>query len=345
MNPDSPKNSSRNAGGSRGRASRGIRHLFRRSEVKFELDIAAATFLRDSIARRLPVFEFAPGYPYTFITTVYFDTADRHFFERARRYYHDNDKIRVKEYYYEEPSSTQAPGSIEGRVSVRYRTSPVAYVELKQRRGELVTKKRLRVPKARLGGILDGDDLGGEQLLGPEAASPDDAGAELPGSHRDARAALGRYLERFSVRATSVISYRRQVFQVDEDELRITFDDRIRIHEPPRDLFGPGFYCRSGEVGALTPASLGVPIRSFSKVITEIKCATGEYPDWLRGALRLHSSKLFSKFTASVRSLSREEPNGNPEGRRFDHGETPLPGRSSPPSLDDTQVFSSPFES
>jgi len=317
--------------------------------VKFELDIAAATFLRDSIARRLPVFEFAPGYPYTFITTVYFDTADRHFFERARRHYHDNDKIRVKEYYYEEPSSAQASGSMAGRVAVRYRTSPVAYVELKQRRGELVTKKRLRVPKARLGRILDGDDPeddpGGEQLLGLGAASPDDAGAELPGSHRDARAALKRYLERFSVRATSVISYRRQVFQVDEDELRITFDDRIRVHEPPRDVFGPGFYCRSGEVGALTPASLGVPIRSFSKVITEIKCATGEYPDWLRGALRLHSSKLFSKFTASVRSLSREEPDGNPEARRFDDGETPLHRRSSPPSLDDTQVFSSPFES
>ena len=90
--------------------------------MKFELDIAAAAFLRDEIARRLPVFEFASGYAHTFVTTIYFDTADRRFFEKARRDYDHNDKIRVKDYYYEEPSeSAGSASSAMGRAPARCR--------------------------------------------------------------------------------------------------------------------------------------------------------------------------------------------------------------------------------
>ena len=62
-------------------------NYIRRSETKYELSRAELSVLEGEISRRLPVFEFNPGHPFTHITTVYFDTAGLELYEKASRSY------------------------------------------------------------------------------------------------------------------------------------------------------------------------------------------------------------------------------------------------------------------
>jgi SPX domain protein involved in polyphosphate accumulation len=316
---ENPHETRREGGGADGSSSSSIR----RREVKFELEVASASFLRQEISRELPVFEFSPGERYTHVTTVYFDTEDRRLYQRAVDDYDHNDKFRVKEYYY--PRSDGA-----------YRTSGDCYVELKRRRGAVVTKTRLAVPKARLEGFLQGAEL--DDRLVARTGAPED-----PRARQRAYAVLRGFLSRFQVSAAAVIAYRREVFQFDEGELRITFDDRIAVYPPRAGLYR--------ETDSLTPSTLGVPTRKFDKVIIEIKCPAEENPAWLRRALRNHSSKPLSKFTTSVSSVFRDELLSERERSRGE-AEDPAPGCALPPQgrgsregaamLDDTHTFDKP---
>ena len=296
------------------------RHHFRRYEVKFEMGHGSAAFLRREIAARLPVFEFRPGFPYTYITTIYFDTGDRELYERARRHYDDNEKLRAKEYCYRESSG-------------EFITSPLCFLELKRRDDGIVTKHRLALPKALLGRFLAGEDISSEIFEHPSEGNGGD-GAEK----RTVYDLLRSYIDRYDIRATSAIVYRRQVFQVDEDELRVTFDDEIAVYQPPPSLYD--------KRKALTAGSLGVPIRRFSQAITEIKCSGGETPEWLQRALRNHSSKRLSKFTTSVGSIVQEglssQRNANRDSQSSENMARAKSGRD---PLEDTQVTIKPIES
>ena len=266
----------------------GVR-LFRRREQKYEVGSGAAAFLREEIGRRLPRFEFDTGHPTTFITTVYFDTQGRDFYHLAERSYDDNVKIRVKEYYY--PLSGAAPltdgaGVLPLNGSVKYLTSPYCYVELKQSASGLVIKKRFGILKRDLALLLRGEDVWPILLRMTPSA-------ELK-SLEEVYTELSRYLKTYSVGITSVVNYRRSVYQESEEALRITFDDQLCVYAPPDTLYE--------DMEALTPEILGKPVRRSEKVILEIKCP-GEYPEWLRNAMRHHSTRRLSKFTASVRLL------------------------------------------
>jgi hypothetical protein len=290
--------------------------FFRRKEDKYEVGLAAATYLQAEIARRLPRFEYHSGYPYTFITTLYYDTKNRDFYRQAVRHYDDNVKIRVKEYYY----SLGGPGSCcggpkgEGPVgngpagatstgaisrggannsnasnsngTDLYQISPQCYVELKQSLNGTVTKKRFAFPKKDLSLLFNGQDVW-PILLKVTPAAEHEALREI---YRE----LKRYISVYPVEVTSIVNYRRTVYQENEDRLRITFDDSLAVFPPVSSLY------ESNE--ALTTEVLGKATRRSDKVILEIKCSD-EYPEWLKNALQFHSSKRLSKFTTSVRYL------------------------------------------
>ena len=271
----------------------------------------AARQLEETLRAHLPVYEFHPGYPSTHVTTVYFDTEDHQLYQRARRSYDDNDKVRVKEYYYRAHEGRDAAGN-GVRADGGYLTSSLAFVELKQRRRGLVTKKRVPVPKDKLRSFFAGHDVwpavewAGEQVgvAGETRAAYDDV--------RD-------YLQRHRVVPTSVIHYRRLVYQLTEDLLRVTLDDQIGVFAPSSewDLASPPPLREESAASsspsetpagapwadALTPAVLGDPVRLYDKVIVEIKCRDGQHPEWLRAALRHQSSRHISKFTTSVGTL------------------------------------------
>lgn len=259
--------------------------IFARREEKYELDQATAAWLEDRLAARLPRFSYHPGFLATYVTTVYFDTQDRKFYWRAEQDYDDNVKIRVREYYYRSEDE-RAPAKSDPGNGVRTITEGVCYVELKQRSHGQVTKKRFGIPKTALETLFLGNDVW-DILVDSNPASE-------PGALADAYGALRGYLGRYRVEVTSVVNYRRKVYQREESDLRVTLDDRVAVYPPPRGLYTVA--------DALTREWLGVPIRESERVILEIKCP-GEYPAWLKEALGAFSSKRLSKFTTSVRLL------------------------------------------
>jgi len=267
-----------------------VRH-FRRRERKYEVGPAAAVLLREEIARRLPLFEFERGQPYTYITTLYFDTKERDFYRRAERSYDDNVKIRVKEYYY--------PSTCPVEPDRWYKTSPFCYVEIKQSVGGIVVKKRFGFPKRELPHLLGGQDVW--PVL--QRFTPSGELQSVGEIYRE----LSRYLADYTVGLTSVVHYRRSVYQEKEEALRITFDDQLAVFAPPCAL--NGLYALHE---SLTPEILGAPIRKSDRVILEIKCP-GAYPDWLEKALQNLSARRLSKFTTSVRLLLGTANGSSPE--------------------------------
>lgn len=283
---------------------------FERQEEKYELDRETAGEVQVEIARRLPLFSYREGHPYSYVTTVYFDTQDRDFYRRAAVHYDDNVKIRVKEYYYPPLNGREAGGAPAGglleapwvgmpdplRAGKQHDILTHCFVELKQRHRGTVIKKRFAFPKSELKKLFDGEDVWPILLR----MTPPGELRSLEKIYRELR----EYISTYPVAPTSVVNYRRTVYQKDESDLRVTFDDRLAVYEPPEGLY-------TGHA-ALTAEVLGAPIRQSRRVILEIKCP-GEYPDWLRASLRSHPSRRLSKFTTSVRLLLRNGRNGRPE--------------------------------
>ncbi len=266
-------------------------NYIRRSETKYELSRAELSVLETEISSRLPVYEFNPGHPFTHITTVYFDTPGLELFEKASRSYDDNLKVRVKEYYYLDSS---------GRELV----SPDCFIELKQRREGMVSKQRLRIAKEHLSDFIQGVDLRDRLRL---QAAPSPGPAEgAPDDFDRAYEALRERLSTTPLRPVSAINYRRRVYQRNEKDLRVTFDDRITVFEPPLELYRGAT--------ALVASRLGQPVGRAAKLIAEIKCrnlSAGSFPQWLEVILCTLDARSLSKFTTSVNFIlnkDRESP-------------------------------------
>jgi hypothetical protein len=258
-----------------------------RVEWKYAVGVAAAAYLRQEIGRHLPLFEFETGEPVTYITTIYFDTTANHFYEEAERSYDDHLKIRVKEYTYPvRPTGSLPSASRLSGGEPQFRISPDCFVELKEHQRGKVIKKRLRIPKKLLSTLFAGGDIW--------PAVRERGGGEDPERLRAVYDELRESLRVYDVKPSSVISYRRAVFQRSEGELRVTFDDEITVYSPPAELYD--------RHPALTPEVLGPPTLRGDKVILEIK-HPGQLPPWLEQALRHESSQRLSKFTTSVRAL------------------------------------------
>jgi hypothetical protein len=264
-------------------AGRDSLNFFSRRETKYELDVASARELRRVVAGHLPRYEFRSGRPSTYVTTIYFDTDLLKFYERASLHYDDNLKFRVKEYYYKTDD-----GTLE--------ILPYCLVELKERKQGRVGKRRIRIPKELLHGLLNGDDIW------KKLQSLED-GIEFDGSH-EIYHQIRRYLNSDEIHPHGVINYRRSVYQENEDELRITFDDELEVFEPLDGLYDS---CDS-----LTKGTLGTPRRLIDMVIMEIKWETS-YPPWLESALTNLPPKKMSKFTTSINLLGCDRPDNGAE--------------------------------
>ncbi len=264
-------------------------YFLRRKEEKYEMQVGAAMFLREEIMRHLPLFEFRKGHPFTYITTIYFDTEKLDFYTTAKSFYDDNVKLRVKEYYYKKRESSR--GGLNCRDLPDWVTFDTCFVEIKQRVRGLVVKRRFETPKRLFGRLLRGEDVWDELVASRNGIEFDG----LMDIYREFR----WFVHNYQVIPKSIINYRRSVYQQDELELRITFDDEIAVYEPR-----PGLY---DSVKSMSRNNLGSPRQTFDKVIMEIKCQDG-YPEWLLKALQTHQTKRLSKFTSSLRVLTHELP-------------------------------------
>ena len=139
--------------------------------------------------------------------------------------------------------------------------------------------------------VIGGEDIWGDLVRLDPGAEFDDV--------RDVYSELQRYLVNYSIRPRSIIHYRRSVFQENEEQLRITFDDELKIFRPPKGLYDT--------VPSLVEGDLGEPTRRIGKVILETKCQSG-YPGWLGAALTHLLPRRISKFTTSMNLLHPREP-------------------------------------
>ena len=268
-------------------------NFIHRSEQKYELTEAETAVLEGEVSRCLPVYEFNPGYPFTHITTVYYDTTGLRLYQQACRRYDDNLKIRVKEYYYKDPAGEEL-------------VSPYCFLELKRRKDGMVSKQRLRIAKEHLSAFFQGEDL--REQFRPEASRETDQTGASQESFDRAYDALRAELSTTEVNPVSVINYRRRVYQLNEDDLRVTFDDQIAVYLPQVRLYG--------ESDSLAASRLGRPVGKTAKMIAEIKCrklSSGSYPGWLEVILCSLSARSLSKFTTSVNFIL----NKGRKGRRF----------------------------
>ncbi|MBN1442429.1 MAG: VTC domain-containing protein [Planctomycetes bacterium] len=248
-------------------------NIITRRETKFELDADSAKRLRQIVGRYLPLFEYVRDVPASYLTTTYFDTDRLEFFKRASTSWEDNVKIRVREYSYR---------SEGGGIIVQ----PHCFLEIKRRRRGLVTKHRLRLPKSLLDDLLEGEDIWRDLV----AAIPDNDAPPVRGIYEE----LQDFLKAHKVSPRSVVHYRRFVYQLDEWELRITFDDELAIYQPPGELYR--------HARTLSPDLDHRPCRRVGKVIMEIKCQA-QHPAWLEDALRSFLPRNISKFTESINLL------------------------------------------
>lgn len=281
--------------------------IFRRWEDKYRFGEIEARNLRREVQRHLPLFEFRPGRPHTYISTIYFDTKNLAFFKRARRSYDNSIKLRVKEYYYKLQS-----GELE--------TFPYCFVEIKERIHGEVHKSRIRIPKLLLNPFLAGEDIWPRLVVSDPGIEFQDAG-EVYGK-------LKRFLH-FEIKPESIFNYRRVVFQRDEGELRVTFDDQLRIFPAVTGLYGT--------VDAMTRRNLGAPIlprENVPQVILEIKCPNS-YPTWLQKALFPHRSQKTSKFTTSIDLLRKRPGNGRDGEKRVGEFEDRVLNEPADPQAED----------
>ncbi len=186
--------------------------------------------------------EYLP--PSTRITSVYFDKPGYPLTRRALDTPNDCLKVRTKEY-----SPDLGAGGVQRVV-----------LEVKRERHGVTQKRRVWVPRAQLGQVLEG----GTRLL-PLIAG----GSLLP---------------------TLAVTYRRHVYQSSQS-WRVTVDRDIGFHRVTPELaLGPT---------TLSAERLGEPLVLDGRVVVEVKHLGEDLPEWL-SALNPGRKPAYSKFAEGM---------------------------------------------
>lgn len=215
--------------------------------------------------------------PHHYVTTIYFDTASRALYRLAVASPDLNLKVRAKEYYDLHPSLAEV--ATDPAQIVRYQ--PWLWFEVKRREGSRTSKQRFRLPKRDVAAFF------AEGRITPEAMLLAGEGDSLPAIIETCRA-FGQPL-----RAVCLVNYRRQSWQDDDAELRVTLDRGLASFAAPADLWARRH--------ALVRSTCGAPVGQERSGVLEIKCR-GAMPAWLgRYLAEIGAGPVsFSKFVAAV---------------------------------------------
>jgi hypothetical protein len=215
-----------------------------------------------------------------FVTTIYFDTPARAYFQAARQNQHRNLKIRAKEYYDLHPSLAEL--ATDPEQILRYQ--PWLWFELKRREGLTTSKRRFRFPKLAAATLFD-------EQRAPELS-------QLAGSERaDAEALIAHVRAQTEpVAPSAIVNYRRLSFQNPDSTLRVTIDLGLAFYPVPADLFR--------RARPLSRSELGRPAGAEQRAVVELK-RLAPLPDWLGRALDDASGGAvsFSKFVAASEAV------------------------------------------
>jgi hypothetical protein len=228
-----------------------------------------ARHLIEELRRRLPLVRYQDA-DVSFVATTYLDTRDGHYLALSDR--HDGRrslKLRIREYLWRDAAG------------MHHRDT--CFLERKERVGEVRLKQRVELAKRDVMRVV----LGDRPLRG--------AGGEA--------AAIRQELESYRLRPAITTAYERIVFG-DDTRLRVTYDERVAFHPPPRGLYNM--------VPALTPDVLGPPLARGPSRILELKEPSGTpTPDWLEALLApLAAAPGYSKFRDGMKAM--QDADGSP---------------------------------
>lgn len=217
-----------------------------------------------------------------YVTTIYFDTADRALYSAARGSAEAHIKLRAKEYYDLHPGLTET--ATDPRQLVRYQS--VLWLELKHRDGEHTGKRRVGIPKHDLPVFFASGRITSAMLEIQEAKYGVEARTVLD--------SLAKLVDQCGapLAADCLVNYRRHAWQDAAGDLRITIDSGLAFFAPPNDLWARDW--------ALVRQTLGTPVAEEPHRILEVKMQ-GAPPAWLGDLLaRLDIASVpFSKFEAA----------------------------------------------
>lgn len=199
------------------------------------------------------------------MSTVYLDRPDRRFSKGVLTDPRRCIKIRVREYLI---------------------SSPVVWVEVKERQGSWVEKVRFAVLKSALGTVLSGAPM--ESRLSDVCDSAMGIDGVRTAYRRLHRAAGGRLVP------VGVVSTFRRVFFPPGGACRMTLDTEIAYYPPPEDLYE--------RRRTLDPAGLGSPLMREPSLVLEVKFRD-QTPDWCREVLDGLERCEYSKFRVLVYSV------------------------------------------
>lgn len=233
-------------------------------ERRYELDRDVAEAVLEQLGQHLPVMVYNDAPPTTLVSTLYFDTPDRYYLERAKNQEGlSSIKVRAREYL---PITNDHTRSVLGH-------SDHCYLERKERTGTIRQKYRIKIAKDELAPII-------EHMV------------DLPETCDVLRSEVRLH----NLQPAVISMYERRVWG-HNDNLRVTFDERIRYYRP----IGRPYE----SVAAMTPAELGHPVAIGPKRILEVKHQAEEpLPDWLADLVaQLPEATGFSKFLDGMAKL------------------------------------------
>jgi hypothetical protein len=239
----------------------------RRVEVKHLVPASAAPEIRRRIAAARPGrgARRIDGW----VTTAYFDLADRRLSRAALDRPESNLKLRLREYFTEDGVPC----------------SPFVWFEIKEREGGVTRKSRFQLHRRLLRRFLDGDrDLA-------EILTCQEKGTAL----EDVVAAVQRVddLARSPLAAVGAVRYRRTSVQGGEPAARVTLDERISYHL--------GLPALAEGRRALDRFGLGPAAWEESAAIVEVKHSGDGPPAWCAGVVGSAAPAEYSKFLILAR--------------------------------------------
>jgi len=237
-------------------------------ERRFRLDPERVPRVLAALTAELPVVSYVPESTRTLVVTTYLDSAQGDYLAMVERSSgHLSLKMRIREYM----PLLDRSGEVRPLA-----VGATCFLERKERVGDMRLKQRIELPKSEVARVLRRE----VKLRGEETVV----------------SALGAELDRHDLEPVLVSCYRRRVFGSDRG-LRVTFDEELGFHAPPRHLYLVD--------GALTPEALGPAAARGPDHVLEVKEPKGtSTPAWLVDLLGgLEPAEHFSKFRDGMRAL------------------------------------------
>lgn len=238
--------------------------IFKRYELKFHITRAEHEALRERILPRMTYDTYGDPEGKYNIVTLYYESADK------KVYYETMNRLRFRQ-------------KLRLRVYDQVDLSSPAFIEVKQKFGRVVNKRRTMIPLGQAYEVLS-QPYNEELIQQVDASNP-----------QILREAL-HFKDLYDLKPATVVSYDRQAFSgvhESEKDLRVTFDYNLM--------------CRSDDLG-LENGPDGFRFTEYDFVVLEVK-VSNSVPFWLARILsELNFVRQgFSKFCSSIDLLEEKE--------------------------------------